>query len=347
MTVTVRPANAKTEQELLCTLLERNLTALAHRVRFRWLYLDNPAGVASSWVVEDTGTWQGIALASVFPRSVWIGERPGLCGQVGDFAVDPGYRSLGPAVMLQRATMEPVRQSTLDFCYDCPPDDRGLAPFRRLGVAPMYRMRRYVRLLRCDRQLEKRIGRNALTRVLSALGNGVLALGRRRGPDHGVEIAVHPGRFGDEFSALDRRLRERGVVRARRSAEDLNWRYREDPLHRYEVLTAHRRHELAGYAILAVAGDDALLIDLFGELPTAVTPGLLDGALDRARRAGCQTLQVLCGDDSALAEHLTYAGFRQRSHGPHVVAYARAGTDAWALLHSPPSWLVRHADIMA
>lgn len=347
MTITVRPADVKTEQELLCTLLEQNLSALAHRTRFPWLYFANPAGQAWSWVAEEAGTGRGVGIASVFPRRVWLGERSALCGQVGDFAVDVGYRSLGPAVMLQRATLEPVRDGALDFCYDCPPDDRGMAPFRRLGMAPTCQTKRYVRLLRCDRQIEKRLGRNPVTAVLAVMGNGLLALRRRRAPDAGIEIRIHPGRFGDEFSELDRRLLDPRVVRCRRGAEDLNWRYRDDPLHSYEVLTAHRRAALVGYAVLATTGDDALLIDLFGEPAAGVMSGLLEAAADRCRRAAGQTFQVLVGADPGLAELLTRAGFHLRSPGPHVVAYASPGTDAHARLDRPASWLLRHADILA
>jgi hypothetical protein len=343
MAVKARPADLEVEREALFGLLERNLPDLAHRRRFDWLYRDNPAGRAWAWFVYDEGTKEIVGVASVFPHDVWIGERLERCGQVGDFAVDATHRSLGPAVMLQRATFEPVDGGALAFCYDCPPHDQGMATFRRLGIDATCRTEQFARPLRAERLVEKRLGRGPVAATVTALANGLLRVwgGRRH-----AEIGEQTGRFEAEFSRLDREVGGAGVVRSRRCAEDLNWRYRDDPLHQYRVLTARRRGELLAFVVVSTAGDDAVVVDLFGRLSGGLAVALLDAAAAVLRSAGVQTLRMTVGEDFAGREAMSRGGFRPRGQGPRIVAYAgRAGQVRAAL--SPSAWAIRPVDLLA
>jgi hypothetical protein len=347
MSVTVRPVDLEADRETLFGILEANLRDLPHRRRFEWLYRGHPAGPARSWFALESGSGGVIGVASVFPRSVWIGPTLQTCGQVGDFAIEAGYRTLGPAVQLQRATLGPVERGELAFCYDCPPHEAGMSTFRRLGIDATCRMQRHARLLRADRQLAKRLGPGVLAAALAGPANGLLALrAAARRPARGIEVAVHRGRFGAEFSALDTALAEPEVIRSRRSADDLNWRHHDDPLHDYDVLTARRGGELVGFVVLSV-GEDTRVIDLFGRLEGGVAAALLEAAADHGRRATAQTIQILVAEHHDLARPLAGAGFRLRDPGPRLVAHARAGTDAHKLLEQPSNWFLRHVDLLA
>lgn len=346
MTVSARVVDLSVEQEELLAVLERNLADLPHARRFKWMYHGNPLGPAWSWFAWDTEARRVVGVASVFRRAVWLGSRAVLCGQVGDFAIDASHRSLGPAVMLQRATFEPVDRGTLVFCYDCPPHERGMSTFRRLGMRPTTTMRRHARLLRTDRQLARRLG-GPVAAGLAPLGNALLrlsSLGRGGGP---LEVAGHAGRFGEEFSALDQRVGGGAGIRGRRSAEDLNWRYRDDPLHDYQAMTARRRGELAGFAVLSGAGPDAFLVDLFGALSVDELVTLLDAVADHARAAGAETLHAAACDGGPLTPAFARSGFRLRDQGPLVVAYARSGSEARKQLDRPADWNLTHSDVMA
>jgi hypothetical protein len=250
--------------------------------------------------------------------------------------------------MLQRATFEPVDRGTLALCYDCPPHDRGMSTFRRLGMAANATMVRHAKLLRTNRKLAGRLGDGVIARGLAPVGNAVLWLRDRAGyRPSGLVIERHAGVFGDEFSELDRHVGARGTIRGRRSAEDLNWRYREDPLHEYVTLTARRREALTGFALLTVRGADAILVDLFGDFLPGDALGLLDAAAHVAREGGAETLHASVSDGSCLSGELRRAGFRRREAGPHVVGYG-AAPDSDRPGHDPAGrWNLTHSDIMA
>lgn len=348
MPVSIRPVNLDSDREELMQVLERNLRDLPHARRFDWLYRRNPAGPAWSWFIVEPGTGKAVGAASLYPRAVWMGREPRVCGQVGDFAVDANYRSLGPALLLQRATFEPVDRGALAFCYDCPPHEAGMSTFRRLGLKASCEMRRFARPLRINRHLNRRLGKGALATALAGLGNLALWLQSlpRRKVD-GLEIAPWSGRFGEEFTRLDAEVGGAGSIRYRRRAEDLNWRYRDDPVRGYKVLAARRRGELLGYAVFSISGGDASVIDLFGKLTPQVGLSLLEAVVEDVYKDPVQTLSMLVSAENDMSPLLQKAHFHRRDRSALVVAYAPANSEARAFFDHNPQWLFQHADILA
>lgn len=347
MSITVRSVDLDREQEQLVEILERNLLDAPHRRRFDWLYRQNPAGRAWSWFACDPDGDRLVGVASLVPRAVWVRGEVQRCAQVVDFAIDVTHRSLGPAVMLQRATLAPVDQGVLAFCYDCPPHGRGMAPLRRLGMVPTNTTRRYVKLLRTEHLLETRLGRGWHARAAAWLANLGLGIRSRYGRrEAGIEIVVHGGPFGEEFTALDRALRSADMIRARRSAEDLSWRYQGDPTQRYDVLTARRHGELIAFVVTLSRGDNVLVADLFGHLSSVVVAALIDAAANHTSRGSAQALETTVGAGGALADVLTRCGWWSRGQGPQVVGYAPSGSDTRRLLEQPRSWRLQQVDLM-
>lgn len=348
MSVAVRPVDLDSEQHLLIGFLQKHLTAVSHHERFEWLYRNNPAGAAWSWFVYERETGEIVGAASLFPRMMWVGKDIKRCGQVGDFAVDMKYRSLGPALLLQRATFEPVRQGSLEFCYDCPPHALGMATFRRLGLEANCRMATYVRVLKADRQVSRYLGNGGAARAVSALANSVLALTTRRWTSaRGVHIAAHVGRFDEEFTELDRATRDGASIRGRRSAEDLNWRYRDDPLNQYHVLTARRGGELEAYLVLDRRGEDSYVIDLAGTHSCETVLELLQAAADCSRQSSAHTLRLILAESFRSRGFLHRAQFVYRENAINVVAYIEPSNLLFPLLRNPDNWVLNYVDVSA
>ncbi len=347
MALAVRTVNLETEHEQFLTLLQDNLPDLPHRQRFHWLYQQNPAGAALTWGVYEQGSENFVGVTSLFPRIMWINGSMQRCGQVGDFAINVTHRSLGPALLLQRTTFTPVDQEQLTLCYDCPPHERGLSTFRRLKMSANCQMYRYARLLRVNRLIEKRLGSGVASATVSLVGNVVLNIWTRRWQTTaGLEILHHEGAFGDEFSVLDEQRKNKGI-HSRRAAADLNWRYREDPLHTYQVLTARRAGELLGFVVLSLTPPNAQLIDLCVVGPGDTALALLDAAAEVARTAGAEILQALIAQRPTEAALLQTAQFRCREGAVQIVAYCPAHSAVRAICDDRQQWAFHYADIAA
>lgn len=342
MSLRTRAVDFVADRDELLNVLQRNLHDVSHQARFRWLYLDNPAGQAHSWFLCDEHG-SAVGIASLIRRATWMGKTNATCGQVADFGIDPSFRSLGPAIQLQRCTFEPVLQGELAFCYDCPPHDLGMAMFDRLGLKETCRMQGYVKLLRADRQLEKRLGA-AAGKMAAAITNPLLRLRSSRATaSDRLDFNSYTDEFTDDFSALDLAVRTSDTIRNRRSAEDLNWRFRQNPQQRFEVLTAHRRGELLGYLIYAVLAEDAYVFDLFGRELDEVGPELLNALTSVLHDRSIQTIRAQLPEGSPSVAIFMKAGFCFRGDGARIVAFGGSRAQSLHDAH----WQFQHSDVMA
>jgi hypothetical protein len=348
MSYTARAARLDDDQEEICTILCRNLPNIDHRRRFVWLYLQNPAGVAWSWFAIDEATRIPIGAASLFPRAMWVDQEVVTCGQVGDFAIDMNYRTLGPALTLQRATFEPVDAGILAFCYDCPPHGKGMSTFRRLKMDPTTSVSRHVRIVRTKRLFRTKLGNHLISNLLGMIGDLALHLiYSSRQYAQGYQVAAMDGLFAEEFDELDQRVGGRFGVRSRRLAVDLNWRFRRDPLNQYRVLTAHQNGALEGYLIFSVTNEDCFLIDIFGILTLAMVRSLAEVLLHKIRSEAVQTVHFAVSDENSVGELLPKVSFRRREQVSQVVIYAK-GALKWTARRSESQKLAfTHADVLA
>jgi len=150
---------------------------------------------------------------------------------------------------------------------------------------------------------------------------------------HGLEIAETGKAFGEEYSRLDLSASSPGAVRASRSAEELNWRYRggtcsaemQNARKKYRLLEARRGGELVGFAVLSVEADGTgCIADLFGLNLALIGGALIESLIDVCRREKLTRLDCLCSPESCSRLRLEQAGFRARERVYQVVAFENA-----------------------
>lgn len=341
--VAVRKASIFDEREELIAVLERHFPDLDVRSHFIWRHDGNPAGPGSAWLLYDCESGETVGTTSMFPRQMYLDGKLVMCGQVSQFAIDKAYRSLGPAVMLQRATFEAVDSGRLVVCYDCPVHEEGMSTFLRLGMRPSCKLNRYVFLIRIDEVMQKRFGSTSWAKPLVFGANFLLEMRRGKQGDQALEITTLNGRFGEEFTHLDKLVSSVGILRGSRSAEVLNWRYRERPDAEVDVLVARERGEvLAFLALMVNPKQRASILDLFGrELNRAGRP-LLGAAIQICRKKNVLCLEGHCSEASELRLLFEAAGFRAREVTARVVPYAKKG-----VLESVVRWPMGQADLLA
>ena len=333
MSLAVRRASLTRDRPLMLDLFQRHFGD-NHERRFEWSWMLNPAGVGWTWLIYERGSDSAVGTTSLFPRQIYADGKQVRAGQVMFFAVDEGHRSLGPAVMLQRATFGPVDSGELDFCYDCPPHDEGMSTFFRLGMRPNCEMVRYALPLRSDEHFEKWLGKSLWAKPLIATTNLLLGMRVAQRRTRGLEISLFEQRFGDEFSHLDRKVSTSGVIRASRSAEILNWRLWDAPYHRrasqngnigrYRTPIARRAGELLAFIVLLRETESrVLIVDLFGDQLAEAGISLLEATIEVCRKENAQCLYAYCVPDSELSRLLEGTGFRRRERTARVVAYEK------------------------
>jgi hypothetical protein len=343
MNIDIRQADLEFDRKLLIETLLRYLTPLSDDRRFDWLYRNNPHGEARGWIAIDRDNGAIVGMAGAFPRRVYVEGREKLGWVLGDFCVDDQYRSLGPALRLQRACLAEVDSGAVAFCYDFPSVSM-MAVYRRLSINPFGQMLRLAKPLRIDRKIGEVIKTPVVARELSAVGNFLLTLHDSRPRDsRALTMSLHEGHCGEEFSALAREVGSRYGVCIQRSAEYLNWRYLGNPFCRYELLTARRDGALLAYAVFTHAGEDATLVDLFAVDEPRVISRLVDGVVALLRKRGAVTLSAPVLESHPWVPLLQRLGFKAREARPMIV-YAPPCPSSKRSVFEGSNWFLMHGD---
>lgn len=260
-----------------------------------------------------------VGLSGAFARRIVVDgvEKSGWV--LGDFCIAENYRSLGPALQLQKATLEQIKESNeADFCYDFP--SRGLmAIYRRLGIKATGQMVRLAKPLRLERKLEQLSGSTALARSAGWLGNALLGLSDAPFVDKGRwDLATHEGKCDDEFTTLRAANPVPRGVEIKRCAEYLNWRYLRHPLVKYSILTARRGSKLEGYIVFSCTGEDAHIAE-WCVSAEPVLQALISDLARRLRKEQIMTLSAFLMNADPRLPQLMALGFRRRESTDVVV----------------------------
>jgi len=242
---------------------------------------------------------------------------------LGDFCFEERYRSLGPALQLQRVCLEAAGEAPFEFCYDFPSLSM-MAVYKRLGISQTGTLVRWVKPLRLEPKLEPIVHSKKLARMLGAIGNVAMRWRGSQRDDSACDLALHPGACSAEFTALDQQLRECPGIFTARTAEYLNWRYLAHPGESYEILAARREGELVGYAVFSQDGEEARIVDLCSPHEPDVIAHLLAGVLQLLTARGVATVDMVAGSSHPWSALFRRAGFWRREESP-VVAYTPNG----------------------
>lgn len=320
MPVQIRPANLIQDRTSLIELSRRYLTPDSDEKRFDWLYSSGPHGMAKAWVAVNADGNEIVGAAAAFPRKMTLG-RDSKCGWVlGDFCFEERFRSLGPALQLQRACLESLAEESGAFTYDFPSQSM-MAIYKRIGVAQSGSLVRWAKPLRTQRKIEKVTGSGFISHALGAVADLAVAQQGWRGDTSQGDVALFEGSCGEEFTELDRKVRLGPGIRTVRDAAYLNWRFLAHPRARFEILTARREGTLVGYAVFSQNGEAANIAEVCCGGEPSLIARLLSGVVNILRSREVATVSMNAGELHPWNAVFERAGFRKRESSP-VITYS-------------------------
>jgi hypothetical protein len=318
MSLRIRRANLSADRLALIELIREQLTPRSDAARFKWLYCDGPFGEALAWVAYDEATGEIAGAAAAFPRRVYFESEPRMGLVLGDFCMKERFRSLGPSLQLQRACVSAVEVPPFEFFYDFPSLGM-MAIYKRLGLTQTGSFVRWAKPLRVESKLEPLMRSKRLARGVGVVANAALARRGWKGSRNACEIETHDGLCGEEFTALDTRLRGQPGIKTVRTAQYLNWRYLTHLDSRYDILAARRGGQLIGYVVCTKSPEDAVVVDLCSAANESdVIARLLGAAVEKYRVSGAATVSLNAGDAHPWQNVFERAGFRRREISPLV-----------------------------
>lgn len=322
MKLDIRPADLVSDRAELVGIIGRNLPTESSERRFDWLYLEGPHGKGHAWVARNSQS-SVVGLAALFPRRFSFAGEEFVACVLGDFCFDEKYRSLGPAIELQRTCLRAATASPFGAYYDFP-STKMMTVYKRIGIAQTGSIVRWAKLIRANHYIQSRVSFPRLAQGLSFIANIPLSWHRWRTDLGDYEMSIQEELCGPEFTALDAEVRKGSGLRTVRSAEYLNWRYKTNPGTAHNIMTARKAGALVGYAVITSEGALTSIADLCASVENAerLVPHLLTAVAEYAHQdPKTTTISMVSGVSHPWSEIFRKAGFRQRDHSP-LVAYA-------------------------
>jgi hypothetical protein len=324
MSAYIREASLIDDEGTLTDLAQKYLDGNADEKRFRWLYAENPFGQARAWIAcEKQG--QAIGMAALFPRRMYRNDNIVSGCVLGDLCISPKYRSVGPALQLQRACLACALSGEFAVAYDFPSTTMS-SIYQHLGLSPIGKSVRLAKTLRADKKVERALRSRVIVRPASAAVNFALALADSKSSNCAdLEFRLDDAPCGSEYSRLAEHVGSSLGICTVRSAEYLNWRYWRHPGRQYEFLAARQGNELLTYCAFTVSDGNATVVELFGDMAAQVVTGLLRELASLLRTRGVETISTPLLSSDPRIGLLRKLGFWAREAVP-VMGFAGEST---------------------
>ncbi len=328
MAIIIREADLQSDRSLIVRFLHDNLTENSNDDRYNWLYLQNPAGAAKIWIAWDTVLDKPAGISAAIPRTLSIKGQKRPCWILADFCMDRSYRSLGPALKLQRESLEAADKSRICCCIDFPSQTMA-AIYARLGIPVFGDLGRFAKPLNVSNRINRLIPVSALSAPIGWIGNVVLRLSDLRlRSSSKIVLEKSEGVIGGEFSDLASMALKPFDVFTDRPPEYLNWRYREVPLQQNTVLAFRRAGRLVAYAIVSFTSDEAAIHEVFSLPETDLCSDIVIKLWEYLRNAGMQSASFW----QSTNKNASLLGFKSgcylRNTSPIVVYQSKLAADS-------------------
>ena len=204
--------------------------------RYEWFYKNNIFGKAIVWLITHTESKEVVGTTAIFPRDFVCDGKSLKAAITGDFAVDSRHRILGPAIKLQKAT---IAETDFSFVYGTP-NGKSVLVQKRSGYKQTGDLRRYVKVLKLNRYIQKRIPSKTLVSLVSPLLNAGFRLFQNSGS---LEKRRFECNSADVIDDRMDRLWERAVKQydhlflGKRDSLFLKWRIEKCPYIDFKVFT--------------------------------------------------------------------------------------------------------------
>jgi hypothetical protein len=341
----VTPGDPRAHKAAVLALAARNMTR-ASELRYAKYYERNPSGPPIFFLARERGTESFVGMASLFPSVLRLGGERFGGAMSADFAVDAGHRAFGPAIALQRALTAAVRERELTCAYGSP--NRFSQPIvERVGYVRLGTFTRFLKVLKSEYPMRRRLGNRALARLVSPASSLVdpilwaAAPERRYKPPAGL-CAAAPQGFDERFGDLWRSALPRDRVVVERDSERLNWKYEfRSPRERSFAIFAVSSGggSFAGYVVYRVKGDVWQVFDILSLDSRELVDALVAEFVLAARDAGAAAIELLhLGGDDVLTARLEAFGFLRRQVDTSVQVYVSPDARPPVELRDAGSW---------
>lgn len=308
----IEKAELKSHKPDILAIMGRNLENSIDE-NFAWKYEESPHGTANCWLIKDHTIKKYVGSAAVFPRKIYINGKPIDAFVAGDFSVDIGHRSFGPALKLQREILAYVNENERSSLIYGLPNRLSEPIFQRAGYRPIGHYGRYVKLLRAEYIASKT--RPFWGKFIKIINPALKYLSHdfyyRRPNGVSVEIIE---KFDRRFDYLFNDIISQHTIISDRGSEYLNWRYIESSLQKHYIFSILYNNELCGYVVYYTKDNSCYIKDMICNKTNGMLDGLFAEFIQYIRSKNIETINLYYFGSNKYKNMLKTHGFHLRKH---------------------------------
>jgi hypothetical protein len=346
MAYIVKDADVHNDKKLLLDILleNREKKSFPYDQRYDWLYLKNPFGEATAWVIWDDENGTPAGFTAVYPRKMLVHGNEYLCWNCGDFSITKKYRTLGVAVKLRKKAKQYVDRGDIPFLY-AHPNNQMVHVHIRVGHRKIAQMKRFALPIR----FSKYVANNTLGKVSGTLIDPLVAKAlKTKYRKSGDYICVDKSmmNFNGEYLNLCYSINKKLPVIGLRSQDYLNWKYRDHPVFEFRLFNFFQESRFSGFIIFKKDGDTIYMSEVVCPLNDSNSRKLIKTFVHFIlnEMQDVSSISTVQQEHNPIIPSLVELGFKYRDDSTSdVIAYGR-DIKLKDVIHDGRNWFMNVGD---
>jgi hypothetical protein len=297
--------------------------------RYPWLYESNPAGEAILHLLRENDSDQLVGSTAAFPRTLHSRGEPLNAAIAGDLMVVQRHRSAGPAILLQKALLATCTGQHLDIVYGFP-NPKSTPVMLRVGYEPVASLLQLILPLKSHYFLRKHIRAPWLSRPTSLLVDVALRFrpGIKRHERSSPRDCFVTDSFDREFDEFWGRVASRYALIGEKSAEYLDWRYRQCPVRTYRVFGVRESaaSPLLGYLVFAERDHRIDIVDFAWDETSIELEEVIARFVRMQQTGATESIAVSIAGSKDVSRRFRNVGFSARGETNPLLMYRPPGS---------------------
>lgn len=344
MSYSIEKADLNQQGQYLRELWQRNFAGVPHE-RYAWMYENNPAGQPVVFLLKYNQRNEFVGAMALFPHMLLVKGKQVKSYICGDMAVHQAHRTLGPAMALIKAAVSYCEENKPCILLSLP-NNKSLPVLQRAGFQPLGIYYSLTKVVKTGTYLRRHFKSTVIADSLAFFADRLVARFYKLqsywfGRGYVIDLVTT---FDREFDDFITNASNHFQFVGERTIAFLNWRLKDSPYGRNDILVIKKNNRLCGYVSCCIRNNRCDIEDIAFDGSYQNLKALMVVFTTQQLQNGIEAITLNIAAPDFLVDVLKNAGFSVRSQENQFLIYASPQDQQTQLAASPGVWYLTTAD---